>query len=312
MGVNTEHIPELEYSRVSLNIDKILILHTSSFRDKKDFNTHRLLRAIDQNTLLSKLSLNTQGQANDLYIDEKLLQYQFAAWPKLIENTYQLLDQCTISFDFEHIHSQNQETFSGDGKKDFELLKTLCEQGLPYRYPNPNEIILNRIEKELNIIHQKNFVSYFLINWEIINYARSKGYFYVGRGSGANSIVAYLLRITDVDPVELDLYFERFINFYRKTPPDFDLDFSWRDRNDVIDFIFKRFTHTALIAVYNTFQYRASVRELGKVFGLPKHEIDLLSKGTSTQEPAFDKLSKLVITYAKRIEGFPNYLGIHA
>ena len=92
LGVNTEHIPELEYSRVSLNIDKILILHTSSFRDKKDFNTHRLLRAIDQNTLLSKLSLNTQGQANDLYIDEKLLQYQFAAWPKLIENTYQLLD----------------------------------------------------------------------------------------------------------------------------------------------------------------------------------------------------------------------------
>ena len=178
---------------------KAIFVCSLSYKDKKDFNTHRLLRAIDQNTLLSKLSLNTQGQANDLYIDEKLLQYQFAAWPKLIENTYQLLDQCTISFDFEHIHSQNQETFSGDGKKDFELLKTLCEQGLPYRYPNPNEIILNRIKKELNIIHQKNFVSYFLINWEIINYARSKGYFYVGRGSGANSIVAYLLRITDVD-----------------------------------------------------------------------------------------------------------------
>ena len=312
LGINSEHIPELEYSRTSFNIDKILILHTCSFRDKKDFNTHRLLRAIDQNTLLSKLSVNVQGQATDLYINERLLKRKFATWPKLIENTYQLLARCIISFDFEHIHSQNQKTFSGDGKKDFELLKTLCEQGLPYRYPNPNEIILNRIEKELNIIHQKKFVSYFLINWEIINYARSKGYFYVGRGSGANSIVAYLLRITDVDPVELDLYFERFINFYRKTPPDFDLDFSWRDRNDIIDFIFKRFTHTALIAVYNTFQYRASVRELGKVFGLPKREIDLLSRGTSTQEPTFDKLSKLVITYAKRIEGFPNYLGIHA
>jgi DNA polymerase III alpha subunit len=312
LGVNSEHIPELEYSRTSFNIDKILILHTCSFRDKKDFNTHRLLRAIDQNTLLNKLSANVQGQATDLYMNEKLLKRKFATWPKLIENTYQLLARCIISFDFEHIHSKNQETFSGDEKKDFELLKTLCEQGLHYRYPNPNGIILNRIKKELNVIHQKKFVSYFLINWEIINYARSKGYFYVGRGSGANSIVAYLLRITDVDPVELDLYFERFINFYRKTPPDFDLDFSWRDRNDVIDFIFKRFTHTALISVYNTFQYRASVRELGKVFGLPKHEIDLLSRGASTQEPAFDKLSKLVIIYAKRIEGFPNYLGIHA
>jgi DNA polymerase-3 subunit alpha len=312
LGINSEHIPELEYSRTSFNIDKILILHTCSFRDKKDFNTHRLLRAIDQNTLLSKLSVNVQGQATDLYINERLLKRKFATWPKLIENTYQLLARCIISFDFEHIHSKNQETFSGDEKRDFELLKTLCEQGLHYRYPNPNEIILNRIKKELNVIYQKNFVSYFLINWEIINYARSKDYFYVGRGSGANSIVAYLLRITDVDPVELDLYFERFINFYRKTPPDFDLDFSWRDRNDIIDFIFKRFTHTALIAVYNTFQYHASVRELGKVFGLPKHEIDLLSRGNSTQEPTFDKLSKLVIIYAKRIEGFPNYLGIHA
>ena len=177
--------------------------------------------------------------------------------------------------------------------------------GATYRYPNPNKIILNRIKKELNIIHQKNFVSYFLINWEITNYARSKGYFYIGRGSGANSIIAYLLKITDVDPIELDLYFERFINFYRETPPDFDLDFSWRDRNDIINYIFKRFPHTALIAVYNTFQYRASIRELGKVFGLPKYEIDLISKGAATQKNSFDKLSKLVINYAKRLEGFP-------
>ena len=101
-----------------------------------------------------------------------------------------LLNQCTIFFDFEHIRSKNQETFLNDKKKDFELLKKLCEQGLPYRYPNPNKIILNRIKKELNIIHQKNFVSYFLINWEITKYARSKGYFYIGRGSGAGIIVS--------------------------------------------------------------------------------------------------------------------------
>ena len=125
--------------------------------------------------MLSKLSVNAQGQATDLYTDEKLIQRKFTAWPKLIENTYLLLNQCKISFDFENIHSKNQETFLNDKKKDFELLKKLCEQGLPYRYPNPNKIILNRIKKELNIIYQKNFVSYFLINWEIINYARSKG-----------------------------------------------------------------------------------------------------------------------------------------
>ena len=85
------------------------------------------------------------------------------------------------------------------------------------------------------------FVSYFLINWDIVSHAQKKGFFYVGRGSGANSIVAYLLRITDVDPIELDLYFERFINLYRVNPPDFDIDFSWRDREEMTQYIFDTF-----------------------------------------------------------------------
>ena len=154
-------------------------------------------------------------------------------------------------------------------------------------------------------------MSYFLINWKILKYARSKGYFYVGRGSGANSIVAYLLRITDVDPIELDLYFERFINLYRKNPPDFDIDFSWTDRDDITHFIFNTFPHVALITVYNTFQYRAAVRELGKVFGLPKEEMDFLSRGKFNFND-LDHLSKLVLIYGEMIQDFPNYLGIHA
>jgi DNA-directed DNA polymerase III PolC len=153
-------------------------------------------------------------------------------------------------------------------------------------------------------------VSYFLINWKILKYARSKQYYYVGRGSGANSIVAYLLRITDVDPIELDLYFERFINLYRTNPPDFDLDFSWRDRDDIMNYIFKTFKHTSLIAVYNTFKYKASVRELGKVFGLPKEEIDKLTTQNFNLNQ-LDDLSKLVLIYSKYIKGFPNYLGLH-
>ncbi len=80
-----------------------------------------------------------------------------------------------------------------------------------------------------------DIIAYFLITWDIIRYAQSRGFFYVGRGSGANSIVAYCLQITDVDPMELDLYFERFLNPHRKIPPDFDIDFSWKDRDEVID-----------------------------------------------------------------------------
>jgi len=174
---------------------------------------------------------------------------------------------------FEEQTPKNQRFYTNNAELDFKLLKKLTYDGLHYRYKKPGVRIFNRIEKELHIIKEKGFVSYFLINWKILKYARSKGYFYVGRGSGANSIIAYLLRITDVDPVELDLYFERFINLFRTNPPDFDIDFSWTDRDDIIRFIFKRFKHTALLAVYNTFKFRASIRELGKVFGLPKSEM---------------------------------------
>src|SRR5690606_22414564 len=127
--------------------------------------------------------------------------------------------------------------------------------------------------------------SYFLINHDIVNYAKSKGFFHVGRGSGANSIIAYIIGITDVDPIDLDLYFERFINPYRASPPDFDIDFDWRDRETMTAYIFERFPHVALLATYNTFGYRAVARELGKVFGLPKEKIDQLNDGEHSNSP---------------------------
>ena len=266
LGVRVHELNQLKFSNECPDFGKLVVLHSASFRNKRDFNAHRLLRAIDHNTLLSKLEVEEQGSERDILLTEDELIGQFKEWPELIENTQKLLKQCSISFDFESKTPKNQKNFTKSNTEDFALLETLCREGLAYRYAQPDEKILARIEKELKIIREKNFVSYFLINWEIVSYARKKGYFYVGRGSGANSVVAYLLRITDVDPIELDLYFERFINLYRQNPPDFDLDFSWADRDDVIDFIFERFPHTALITVYNTFQYKASVRELGKVF----------------------------------------------
>ena len=98
------------------------------------------------------------------------------------------------------------------------LLRKLCLDGLSHRYSHLDDEIVERIGKEIEVITQKQYLSYFLITWDFISYARAKGYFYVGRGSGANSIVAYLLRITNVDPLQLDLYFERFINLERIFP----------------------------------------------------------------------------------------------
>ncbi len=310
LGVTIKDLNHLRFSRWYHKQDKLVILHTVSFQNKRGFNTHRLLRAIDNNTLLSKLSVKEQGQEWHQMLPLESLIARYNDFPELINTTQNLLDACSISFTFsEH---KNQKTYSGTKTRDFELLKKLCEEGLAYRYPDVEKKVLDRINKELEVIEKMDFVSYFLINWKILKYARSKGYFYVGRGSGANSIIAYLLRITDVDPIELDLYFERFINEYRQNAPDFDIDFSWKDRDDITEFIFKRFKHTALVGVYNTFQYKASIRELGKVMGLAKHEIDKLTKGRFDYSQLDHDVSQLVVVYAKQIQGFPNYLGIHA
>lgn len=311
LGVRPDDLPRLKFSKSEWPVEKLVILQTVSFQNKKGFNTHRLLRAIDNNTLLSKLPVSEQGQEKDMMLPIDVLQELYRDYPQIIDNTKKILSQCHIKFDFENKVPKNQKTYTNNEDLDFRLMRKLAYQGLRYRYKKLGTRIFKRLEKELEIIRQKQFVSYFLINWKILKYARSKGYYYVGRGSGANSIVAYLLRITDVDPIELDLYFERFINLYRKNPPDFDIDFSWRDRDDIINFIFHTFRNTALISVYNTFKFKASIRELGKVFGLPKEEIDKLSKGQFHIEQ-LDFLSKLVIAYSQFIEGFPNYLGIHA
>lgn len=311
LGIKPKDLNHLKFSKWNTLRNKLVVLKTVSFQSKKDFNTHRLLRAIDNNTLLSKLTKSEQGEETDRMLPYQELCDTYNEFPELLKNTASILKKCQIDFDFSHENPNNQRCYTNNEALDFRLLKKLTYDGIHYRYKNPGERIFKRIEKELSIIEQKGFVSYFLINWKILKFARSKNYFYVGRGSGANSIVAYLLRITDVDPVELDLYFERFINVFRQNPPDFDLDFSWRDRDDITDFIFNRFKNTALIAVYNTFKFKASVRELGKVFGLPKSEMDKLTRG-KYHINQLDNLSQLVIKYSTYIQGFPNYLGIHA
>ena len=309
IGVGADQLRFLHLSPHVHRQHKLIAMPTATFRGKRDHNAHRLLRAIDENTLLSKLSKDKQAKEEDCYLANDELLSAYVEVPYLLRQAQQVLEDCKVLLPDEA--SLNLQTYTGSKQKDLRLLKKLAYDGIPYRYPTVDFKVKERIEKELELIAKKNFVSYFLINWDIVNYAQKRGYFYVGRGSGANSIVAYLLKITDVDPIELDLYFERFINLYRTSPPDFDLDFSWRDRDDITQYIFKRFPHTALLATYNTFQYRAVVRELGKVFGLPKHEIDKLTRGKFSSNE-LDQLGHLVLRYSTYIQGFPSHLSIHA
>lgn len=291
--------------------NRVVILQAFSFINKQGFNIHRLLRSIDHNTVLSKLSPDLCAPPDDKFCERHELIAAFSAHPDVISRSMQLLANCHVEFEFGK--SKNKKTFTGSASQDKRLLEQLTMDGLVYRFGKKNKEALRRVKHELEVIDKLGFTSYFLIAEDLVRYARHRGFFHVGRGSGANSIAAYCLRITDVDPIELDLYFERFINPHRTSPPDFDLDFSWRDRDEVLNYMFQRYgrEHTALMATYTTFQRRAVVRELGKVFGLPKAEIDVLS-GLREIPPDGDQIAKLVFRYGALIHDFPNYLGIHA
>ena len=311
VGLKPSELNHFRFSAYKKWHERMVILHPVSFANKTGFNTHRLLRAINNNTLLSKLPISEQGAPDEMMLPPLELLTIYAEFPRIVYNTQKLLEQCSIDFEFGT--NKNKKSFTGSMKKDYHLLMSLCYDGLKYRYPNADDTIIDRMEKEIKLISELNFSSYFLINHDIVRYAQYKNYFYVGRGSGANSMVAYLLRITDVDPIDLDLYFERFLNPFRTSPPDFDLDFSWKDRDDVIRHIFETHgeQHTCLLATYSTFQANAVMRELGKVFGLPKDEIDMLLENRSLKNTP-DHITKLIYTYSNQIHDFPNHLSIHA
>lgn len=318
IGIRMHQIAKLFSYPVARYRDKLVVLHPVSFQDKQHYNAHRLLRAIDHNTLLSKLKPEQQGLPEEIFLPPGKIIAAFADYPFIITNTYRLLEAAQLEFDPQT--DKNKKTFSATPEDDTILLAKLATDGCIQRYGKKNTKAMERVRKELAIINQLGFNAYFLITWDIIRYAQSRGYYYVGRGSGANSIVAYCLQITDVDPIELDLYFERFLNPYRTSPPDFDIDFSWLDRDDVIDYVFKRYgkKQVALLGMITTFQYNALIRELGKVFGLPKSEIDQLAvKGYYARNTKFDpakaedKIQQLILRYGKLLVNYPNHLSIH-
>ncbi|MBK9399668.1 MAG: DNA polymerase III subunit alpha [Bacteroidetes bacterium] len=311
-GIKPSDLSRLPFSNYKHLLHRCVVLWPVTVRHKTDFNVHRLLCAIGHNTLLSKVPPEVNCRPDEIMVTEAEVRTRYLAFPQIVRNTEQLLDECHIAFDFHE--PKNKRTFSGSRQVDTVLLERETWKGVHYRYGEQvSSDIRDRVEKELRMINELGFAAYFLVNWDIVRYAQRRGYFYVGRGSGANSIVAYCLRITDVDPIDLDLYFERFINPYRQNPPDFDLDFSWKDRDDLTAYIFRRHgeEHTALLATYSTYQSNAVIRELGKVFGLPKEEIDAL-QATKNGESVGEGMAKLIRQYSALLHDFPHHLSIHA
>jgi DNA polymerase-3 subunit alpha len=322
IGIRVEDLKHLPFSLWKDREDRLVLLQPVTVHRKREMNIHRLLRAIDKNTLLSMLPKEECCRQEDKMLPREVLEKYLKDYPLILKNTREVCGSCQLNFSYKGNQksgavNQNKQSYTESREEDARLLRDLCYQQLSYRYPDPlaQEKNMERLERELASIREQGFESYFLINWDLLRFARKQGFFYVGRGSGANSIVAYLLQITDVDPVRLDLYFERFINPYRENPPDFDIDFSWKDRDTVIDYLFQKYgpsQQIALLATYNTFSVRSLLRELGKVFGLPKAELDTLSEGQVGTVSREDNYLELIYKYAQYMNGIPSHLSIHA
>jgi DNA polymerase-3 subunit alpha len=320
IGVKMDEINKLFSLSMAAYAGKFVVRHPVSFQNKVYFNLHRLLRAIDKNVLLSKLDVTEAGDEKECFVPPGEIMAAYYKHPSLLANTFRLIDACGIEMEFGV--DKNKKTFSATREDDRILLEKLARDGFTLRYGN-QRAAEERLAKELRIIDQMGFNAYFLITWDMIRYATARGFYHVGRGSGANSIVAYCLRITDVDPIELDLYFERFLNPQRTSPPDFDIDFSYRDRDEVIDYVFKRYgrQYVALLGMYTTFQHNAIIRQLGKVFGLPVAEIEELSekryyRGDGAKENFMKnkkegQIQRIILQYGKLLQNFPDHLSIH-
>jgi len=290
--------------------NKLMMFHSVVFSRKDQYDMHRHLRAIDHNSLLSQVREEWLASASEFFYHPIDLENRYQDYPELLENAAMV--KAIPGLDFGN-DIKNKKTFTGSREKDRMLLRKLAFEGMEQRYGLEAHIAGERVSKELEIIEKLGFGAYFLITRDIIRYSMQRGFYHVGRGSGANSVVAYCLYITDVDPIELNLYFERFINPKRSSPPDFDIDYSWKERDEVLNYIFHTYPggHTALLGALSTFRGKSIIRELGKVYGLPKSEIDEMiahSRRHINQDGTVDKIFHL----AEQLTDFPNLRTIHA
>jgi len=311
IGIRPEQLPKLFNPIWKKRLGKMVVLQPVTFRTKKEFNLHKILRAIDTNIILSKLTQEDYCRTSEVMIPLNELLERFSDYPQIIQNTESIVANCNFEFDFQT--PKNKKHYTENSQTDIELLTKLAHEGMLRRYGGNNTAAIARVKKELKVIDELGFSGYFLITWDIVEYSSSQGFLHIGRGSGANSIIAYCLGVTNICPLELDLYFERFLNVNRKTPPDFDIDWSWKERDRILTYIFNKYgaDHVAFCGTNVEFKYRSIFREVGKVFGLPKEELDVLAKNPMVKHDT-NAVVKLVQEYGMMLEKYPNQRSMHS
>lgn len=263
-----------------LNIP-IVATNDAHYLKKEDAYNHEVLLCIQTGKRITDED-RMRFETDELYVKspEEMSEY-FKNFPDAIENTVKIAEKCNVEFEFGHTILPNYDV-PEEYATHYDYFKKLCDDGIKKRYgENPSQEILDRAAYELKIISQMGYVDYYLIVWDYINYAKSVGIpVGPGRGSGAGSILAYAIGITDIDPMKYNLLFERFLNPERISMPDFDVDFCYERRGEVIDYVERKYgrDHVSQIITFGTMSARMVIRDVGRALDMPYAECDKLAK----------------------------------
>lgn len=259
----------------------LIATNDAHYLKKEDYYNHEVLLCVQTGKRMTdedRMSFTT----NDYYIKspEEMEEY-FSNIPEVLENTVKIAEKCNVEFEFGNTILPNYDV-PPEFETHYDYLRKLSSDGMKKRYgDNIPQEILDREEYELSVIKKMGYVDYFLIVWDYINYAKSQGIpVGPGRGSGAGSIVAYSIGITDIDPIKYNLIFERFLNPERISMPDFDVDFCYERRQEVIDYVSRKYghDHVSQIITFGTMSARMVIRDVGRALDVPYAETDKLAK----------------------------------
>ncbi|MCM3725389.1 DNA polymerase III subunit alpha [Neobacillus cucumis] len=300
------------------------------YLEKEDTFAHECLLAIKNGDKLQD-EHREKLDSDQFYLKSaKEMVDSFSVLPEVLENSLKIAERCTVNIE---LNKTYLPTFPNDnGIPAEEFLDQLCQKGLFERFPNPGKEYLDRLQFELAVIKRMKFSNYFLIVWDFMRYARDHNILTgPGRGSAAGSLVAYVLYITDVDPIEHNLLFERFLNPERVSMPDIDIDFPDHRRDEVIDYVAKKYgeMHVAQIVTFGTLAAKAALRDVGRAFGLNTKELEYLSRLVPSRlgidlEAAFKEseplrrfvkdtpLNQRLFETALKLEGLPRHTSTHA
>ncbi|GAH39439.1 unnamed protein product, partial [marine sediment metagenome] len=228
--------------------------------------------------------------------------------PQALENTERIAEQCNLELEFGRLYLPEVEL--PEGKTADQFLADLSYQGLPQYYPQPTAEIKQRLDYELEVIKQTQFANYFLVVWDIISFAKKQNIMFGVRGSAAASLVLHCLGITEVDPIENKLVFERFLNLERREMPDIDLDFEDERRDEVIAYVSQKYgqDHVAQIITFGTLGARAAIRDVGRALGMSYSDVDRVARlippaPSMSLARALDENSELKNIYARLLGG---------